>query len=120
MERSKRSTTRHIVLWLPAAAAMWLSLATPSAQQLSGEAVYKARWAGCHDQVTPRVPNREALAKMSSARILRPLDFGVMMPVAYPLRRDERSAVASYLGTTTRDPEPPAAAFCRDRTVRIP
>jgi len=119
MKRSKRPRIRPTALaLLLASAALWLSLA-PSAQQPSGEAVYKARCAGCHDQVTPRVPNREALAKMSSTRILRALDFGVMMPVAYPLRRDERVAVASYLGTTARDPEPPAAAFCRDRTVRI-
>jgi hypothetical protein len=37
---------------------------------------------------------RDALTKMSPARILRTLDFGLMMSVAYPLRRDEREAVA--------------------------
>ena len=41
-----------------------------------------------------RIPAREALAKMSPARILRTLDFGLMMSIAYPMRRDEREAVA--------------------------
>ncbi len=42
----------------------------------SGEEVYKARCAACHDQGSPRIPPRDALQKLSSARILRTLDFG--------------------------------------------
>ena len=34
----------------------------------SGEEVYKARCAGCHDQTSPRIPPRDALRKLSSAR----------------------------------------------------
>jgi polyvinyl alcohol dehydrogenase (cytochrome) len=64
----------------------------------SGEEVYKARCAACHDQSSPRIPPREALQKLSSARILRTLDFGLMMSIAYPLKRDEREAVANFLG----------------------
>jgi polyvinyl alcohol dehydrogenase (cytochrome) len=64
----------------------------------SGEDVYKARCAACHDQSSPRIPPRAALQKLSSARILRTLDFGLMMNIAYPLKRDEREAVANFLG----------------------
>ena len=64
----------------------------------SGESVYAKHCASCHDRGGDRVPNREALARMSGARILRTLDFGLMMSIAYPLRRDEREAVAHFLG----------------------
>src|SRR6266849_1084147 len=64
----------------------------------TGEEVYKARCAACHDQNTPRIPPRDALQKLHSARILRTLDFGLMMNIAYPLKREEREAVANFLG----------------------
>ena len=64
----------------------------------SGEEVYKAHCAACHDQNTPRIPPRDALQKLHAGRILRTLDFGLMMNIAYKLKRDEREAVASYLG----------------------
>jgi polyvinyl alcohol dehydrogenase (cytochrome) len=94
-------------------------VAVPASAQPSGEAVYRERCAGCHDQVTPRVPPRDALQKLPATRILRTLDFGVMMNIAYPLKRDEREAVAKYLGTTAADAEPPPSAYCSDRTVKI-
>ncbi len=87
--------------------------------QPAGDAVYRERCAGCHDQTTQRIPPKAALQKMPAAKILRVLDFGVMMSVSYPLRRDEREAVAKYLGTEAPEPPPPARAFCGDRTVRL-
>ena len=84
----------------------------------SGDAVYARHCASCHDQVSPRIPTRDALTKMSPARILRTLDFGLMMSIAYPLRRDEREAVAKFLGTGADEPAPPASAFCKaDRPI---
>src|SRR5882762_5953233 len=79
---------------------------------VSGEEIYRTRCAGCHEQVNPRIPTREALQKMSASRILRTLDFGLMMSIAYPLRRDEREAVAGFLGTAGDDTAIPASAFC--------
>ena len=64
----------------------------------SGEEVYKAHCAACHDQSTPRIPPRDALQKLHATRILRTLDFGLMMNIAYTLKRDEREAVANFLG----------------------
>lgn len=53
---------------------------------------------------------------MSAARILRTLDFGLMMSIAYPMRRDEREAVANFLGTGADEPAPPLIAFCEADT----
>lgn len=86
----------------------------------SGEALYKRRCAACHDNADGRTPPREALQALTPSRILRALDFGSMMTVAYALRRDEREAVARFLGRPGPDPVPPASAFCSDRAVRLP
>lgn len=99
---------------------LWREGAATASAQVSGEAIYRERCAGCHDLVSPRIPHRDTLKKMSAARVLRTLDFGAMMSIAYPLRRDEREAVAAYVGTATAtDPTPPPAAFCANRTVQI-
>ena len=63
-----------------------ISAASALSAQITGEAVYQKRCAMCHDQVSERIPTRDSLKKLSVARILRTLDFGVMMSVAYPLR----------------------------------
>jgi polyvinyl alcohol dehydrogenase (cytochrome) len=52
------------------------------------------------------------LQKLSAARILRTLDFGLMMAVAYPINRAEREAVANFLGTKSEESPLPASAFC--------
>ena len=55
---------------------------------------------------------------MSPTRILRTLDFGAMMSIAYPIRRDEREAVARFLGHGAEEAPPPASAFCKaDRAI---
>jgi polyvinyl alcohol dehydrogenase (cytochrome) len=83
-----------------------------------GEQLYAKYCASCHDQVGARIPSRDALTKMSPARILRTLDFGLMMSIAYPMRRDERAAVSTFLGTGTDDPALPPSAFCTaDRRI---
>jgi polyvinyl alcohol dehydrogenase (cytochrome) len=100
------------------AALLHVAVASASAQT-SGEAVYRERCAGCHEQVSPRIPTRDALQRMSAPRILRALDFGVMMNIAYPLKRDEREAVARFLGTSANEAPPAASAYCADRSVKI-
>jgi polyvinyl alcohol dehydrogenase (cytochrome) len=76
---------------------------------VSGEAVYNTHCASCHD--------RETFKKMPSARILQALESGVMSAVA-PLAKDEREAVAAYLGSSSASNLRPEA-FCRDRKVSI-
>src|SRR5215831_13407168 len=90
-----------------------------AAAPVSGEAVYKARCAACHDSNSGRVPPRDELKKLSVARILRTLDFGVMNNMATKLRQDEREAVAAYLGIPGDFGKPGAAAYCADRTVKL-
>ncbi|HEX6895052.1 MAG TPA: PQQ-binding-like beta-propeller repeat protein [Bryobacteraceae bacterium] len=85
----------------------------------TGEEVYTKRCSGCHDQNNSRIPPRAALQKMPAARILKILDFGVMMQVAYHMTREERETVAKYLGTDAPETNLSADAFCRDRTVSI-
>ncbi len=90
-----------------------------SAAPVSGQAVYQKRCATCHDSGNARVPSREALKKVPVARIERSLDFGAMSNVASSLRRDERQAVAAYVGVASGNPAPLAKAFCSDRGVAI-
>jgi polyvinyl alcohol dehydrogenase (cytochrome) len=78
----------------------------------SGAEVYQKRCASCHDQAGSRAPSQDSLQKLSAARILRTLDFGLMMAVAYPINRAEREAVANFLGTKTEESPLPASAFC--------
>ena len=90
-----------------------------AAAAVPGEEVYAKRCAVCHEQINPRIPHRETLKKMPATRILRSLDFGAMMSIAYPMNREEREAVASFLGTQGKETPPPAEAFCSDRRVRV-
>src|SRR5438132_13144678 len=93
--------------------------AQTSGPKAAGEAVYKQRCSGCHEQANPRIPSRSALSQMPATRILSALDFGVMMTVAYPMSRDERQAVATYIGTAAPPVRFPAGAYCNDRSVTI-
>jgi polyvinyl alcohol dehydrogenase (cytochrome) len=86
--------------------------ALPQATTVSGAEVYQKRCASCHDQAGSSAPTREALQKLPAKHILRSLDFGIMMGVAGPLKRPEREAVATFLGTGAAEPGPPASAFC--------
>lgn len=96
-----------------------IAVAQSSGPKAAGEAVYKQRCAGCHEQANPRIPPRSTLSQMPAARILRALDFGVMMTVAYPMSRDERAAVAVYVGTNSPAVSFPTSAYCTDRKVKI-
>jgi polyvinyl alcohol dehydrogenase (cytochrome) len=85
----------------------------------SGEEIYARRCAMCHDQVNERIPPRAVLQKLPASRIVRELNAGVMMAVGFNLSREDRLAVASYLGTSATESGPPASAFCADRTVKL-
>src|SRR5690348_871095 len=84
----------------------------PQAASVSGAEVYQKRCASCHDKASSNAPTRDALEKLPAKHILRSLDFGVMMGVAGPLKRPEREAVATFLGTGAAESGPPASAFC--------
>lgn len=79
----------------------------------AGERAYQRYCAACHDQQGSRTPPRAALERLSPKRILRTMDFGLMMSVAYPMSREERDAVAHFLGKGPDESAPPASALCR-------
>ncbi len=56
---------------------------------------------------------------MTATRILRALDFGAMINISYTMRRDEREAVAHFLGKPGEEPGPLPQAYCKDRAVKI-
>ena len=90
------------------------------AQAPSGEAIYKRRCATCHEKPADgRTPGIEAIRNMPSSRIVRTLDFGAMMTIAYQLNRAERDEVARYLGKPGGDAAPRREAFCTDRSVSL-
>lgn len=109
-----RTKSAHLIL-----AVLAVTAAQPGSAAVSGEVVYQQRCASCHDHPGETVPPREALKQLSVARILRTLDFGVMINIAYVLTRPEREAVASYLGVDRPDNPVPAQAYCADRVANI-
>jgi polyvinyl alcohol dehydrogenase (cytochrome) len=104
-------------------AALSLALASSGAQPqtapVPGAAVYARYCASCHEQVDARIPTRASLTQMSPARILRTLDFGLMMSIASPIKREDREAVAKFLGSGADETKPPASAFCKSSDRKI-
>src|SRR5262245_10489428 len=99
---------------------LYLIISVPAlTAAVSGEAVYQKRCAMCHDSANARVTARDTLNKLPATRILRTLDFGVMMNVASPMTREEREAVATFLGTPGGDTTPTAKNNCADRNVNL-
>jgi polyvinyl alcohol dehydrogenase (cytochrome) len=43
------------------------------------------------------------------------MDFGLMTSIAYPLRREEREAIANFLGTKAEEAPFPPSAFCPEK-----
>jgi hypothetical protein len=79
--------------------------AVPAAS--SEEAVYQKHCAARHEQINDRIPAREVLHKMPSARILRALDAGAMMAIAFTISGEDRMAVASINSGYPRDGDVP-------------
>ena len=104
---------------IPLIFALFAILAQAASAAVSGEAVYQKRCAGCHDSGREGTPPRDALKQLSVNRIMRTLDFGVMINVAYVMDREEREAVANFLGVQRPDAPVPPQAYCSDRTVSI-
>jgi polyvinyl alcohol dehydrogenase (cytochrome) len=116
MDRSRRRLASAV---LACASGASLAPNAADAQAPSGELVYGEHCALCHEQVDERIPHRSSLQQMSAARIVRALDAGAMLAIAMSMSRDERLAVAEYLGTDAPDGELPVASYCADRTVTL-
>jgi polyvinyl alcohol dehydrogenase (cytochrome) len=93
--------------------------AFPAGAAVSGEAVYRERCASCHDSGNAQIPSRDVLKKMTVTRIVRSMDFGTMAGPATPLTREDRDAVAAFLGVPGGNVTPSAQAYCSDRSVSL-
>jgi len=113
------TNTWLIVPWLIGPLAFTVLVQPLPAAPLSGETVFQQRCASCHDSGDPRIPRRDELKKLTVTTITRTLDFGLMASIASPMRRDERDAVAAFLGMPGGNATSPAKAFCTDRSVKI-
>ena len=120
-ERLARVMPNRLALFLLAAplAGVAQTPSPPSAPIDLGAQVYARSCAACHDNTAgTRTPPRDALSRLSPRRIVRTMDFGLMMSVAYPLKREEREAVARHIGKGADDPPLPASARCTaERTI---
>ena len=111
----------RLLLATLAAAALSAGIAgAQEAGEAAGVQAYAKYCAACHDQSGTRAPQRDALARLSPQRILSTLDFGLMMSIAYPMRRDEREAVARYVGKGTEEIDHPATALCSANQPILP
>jgi polyvinyl alcohol dehydrogenase (cytochrome) len=90
-----------------------------SPESAVGEKIYNERCGGCHNSIESQAPMLGALKQMPVSRILRTLDFGVMMNVAYPLNRDQREAVAEWLGVPDEKAAAKPVNYCANRMVVI-
>jgi polyvinyl alcohol dehydrogenase (cytochrome) len=105
---------RVLTLLLAGAGLTW------AAAPEDGARVFMQHCAACHDQNNPRIPARDTLQKLPAARILRTLNYGAMMMVAYTMNSSQREAVANWLGTPGgAEATEPASAYCSDRSVKI-
>ena len=88
--------------------------AVAAAPAVSGEAVYAAHCASCHEGQAARAPHRTIAGLMAPHRIVTALESGVMMDQGKGLSPEERRAVAEFLtGTPYSEPAPlPAALAC--------
>ncbi len=82
---------------------MILALTLDAADDPYAAEVFAKNCAQCHQSeagANGRIPQVDALRKMSAAAIQKTLDNGVMKAQAEKLSADERSKLASYLGIT--------------------
>ena len=93
MRPATRSKDFRLWLMVPLLLPGAVAAAQNQAAAATGAQIYARRCAACHDHPAARVPPRDALTRLSPRRILRTLDFGLMMSVAYPMRREEREAL---------------------------
>ena len=98
----------------PATVAEPVVVAAAAAPAVSGEAVYAAHCAQCHEGQALRAPHRTIAGLMAPHRIVAALESGVMMEQGKGLSDAERRAVAEFLtGTPYSAPRPlDAALFC--------
>ncbi|HEX3366987.1 PQQ-binding-like beta-propeller repeat protein [Phenylobacterium sp.] len=75
---------------------------------VSGEPIFKARCAGCHEPATGRAPTREMLGARSPEEVYDALTIGAMAPMAQGMSAAEIYGVVRFL--TGKSPVPQTAS----------
>jgi polyvinyl alcohol dehydrogenase (cytochrome) len=105
---------KHKVLW--ALNALLLSTGMLAAQTQTGESMYRASCAQCHDAGVGRAPRREAFRDMAPERVLAAMETGEMITMGMRWPADGRRAIAEYLTGkalgTSLPTEPSPQAMC--------
>jgi polyvinyl alcohol dehydrogenase (cytochrome) len=102
---------------------LFIGCAAAAADQAApqGEAVYQAACAGCHETTElTRAPPRDSLESLPPETVLAALETGVMTSQGFIMSREERIAVAEYLGggkiaDTGDNVFLPPSGYCEDR-----
>src|SRR5579872_379889 len=86
------------------------------AQTETGESMYKASCAQCHDAGVNRAPQRDTFRQMTPERVLAAMESGPMITMGQRWPAEGRRAIAEYvtgkkLGTAIST-DPPASAMC--------
>lgn len=90
-----------------------LALGVSALVAQDGAAIYKSRCAQCHDAPAGRVPPFTALRDMSTTKVLKALESGVMKPQAEGLSSADRLALIIYINyAPPKASALPPAAFC--------
>lgn len=97
--------------------ALWIAAlpALRAADDVYAAGVFARNCAQCHQSeagANGRIPQLEALRKMTSAAIQKTLDSGAMKQQAAKLSADERSKLASYLGVTATQQKRELSNLC--------
>ena len=74
---------------------------------VSGEPIFKAKCAGCHEPAVGRAPTRELLAGRSPEEVYDALSIGAMRPMAEGLSEAQLYGVVRFI--TGKSPVPQAA-----------
>ncbi|HXE63706.1 MAG TPA: PQQ-binding-like beta-propeller repeat protein [Bryobacteraceae bacterium] len=89
---------------------------TLSAQTDTGESMYKASCAQCHDAGVGRAPQRDLFRQMSPERVLAAMETGPMISMAIRWPEPGRRQIAEYLTGKTLgssfSTDPPPQAMC--------
>jgi len=98
------------------ACALLLCSLSLSAQPQSGEEMYKAGCAQCHDAGVGRAPQRDTFRQMTPERVLAAMETGEMITMGNRFPAEGRRAIAEFLTGkklgTALSTDPPASAMC--------
>jgi polyvinyl alcohol dehydrogenase (cytochrome) len=108
---------RLAFLAAPIAAAVTFAAQTPAR---TGEAIYNAQCATCHDKPDSRAPSRDTLKLKTRTSVLAALVSGSMSVTAKDLSAEEKRLVAGYVGGAEESPSSlPDTALCGARAPRF-